>query len=161
MTNAINTLATHTVRADEVTAGDLVIGYIQPGTSHLVRHAEPYTAAPVANDPNCQCPSHQELTDDDKNGPLAVLTDAEPWDACDVMPAHDQVVIAEKTLAPDYTLHPVIHRTYQPGQTVTTKGPYPIRHTVRCEVDNFRGEPHIVTTEDRWVPLSSIEGPCD
>jgi hypothetical protein len=61
--------------------------------------------------------------------------------------------------APDFTRHAVEHVVYQPGQTVVTKGPYPVRYVVRHEVANFRGERHIVAVGGRWVPLGIIERP--
>jgi len=88
-------------RAADVTAGDLVLGWVMetPGGRQVVDyHTDAYEAAPVPHDPACGCPSHDALSEDDAAGPLTVLTDGFPWDACDVMPSGALILIvpAEK-----------------------------------------------------------------
>jgi hypothetical protein len=83
-------------RAEDVVAGDLVLGYVRslPSGRQVVEyHADAYEAAPVPHVPGCNCPGHESLTDEDATGPLTVLTDGFPWDACDVMPSRDLVLI--------------------------------------------------------------------
>lgn len=83
-------------RAADVVAGDLVLGWVMTlpnGRQVVDYHADPYEAAPIAHDPNCGCGGHASLTADDSAKELTVLTDGFPWDACDVMPSTDLVLI--------------------------------------------------------------------
>ena len=83
-------------RAEDVVAGDLVLGYVLtlPGGRQVVDyHDDAYAAAPVPHIPGCDCPGHSVLTAEDTAGPLSVLTDGFPWNACDVMPSSALVLI--------------------------------------------------------------------
>jgi hypothetical protein len=90
--------------AKDVVAGDLVLGYVlelTPGGRQVVDyHSDAYPAAPVPHNPACGCPGHQALTDEDATGPLTVLTDSFPWDACDVMPSDALVLIVPAAKLP-------------------------------------------------------------
>lgn len=86
MTTNFDSAAVREIPASDIKAGDLVVGYVTD-TGRRMPHADPYIAAPVPNDPACGCEGHQALIDEDRIGPLVVLTTGFPWDCCDVVPA--------------------------------------------------------------------------
>ncbi|CAL9609963.1 hypothetical protein SUDANB1_05605 [Streptomyces sp. enrichment culture] len=88
------------IKASEVIAGDVVVActvVTALGRTEAIYHSDPYVAEPQADDPNCDCPGHQSLTDKDRAKPCVILYNGEIWDyACDVMPADDLVIIQKR-----------------------------------------------------------------
>ncbi|MDT0377295.1 hypothetical protein RM572_00705 [Streptomyces sp. DSM 42041] len=120
------TANTRTIPAHQVKAGDTVLGTVittPGGTTCDDLNADPYTAAPVPNDPDCGCPGHDALTDEDKAGDVVVLTTGYPYDCCDAMPADTPVIIAAPA---EPTPRPNVAKARTPKATrATAKTPLP------------------------------------
>ncbi|MFH9295638.1 hypothetical protein [Streptomyces sp. NPDC017520] len=92
------------VRADQVTAGDTVLGCYPDGTTvkaatvdTVLAHAEPYRAAPTSYRGGAHCQACAVFAD--HPGPVVTLAVDTPWDMCDPIPAADPVLIRRATAA--------------------------------------------------------------
>ncbi|MCM2420292.1 hypothetical protein [Streptomyces sp. RKAG293] len=93
------------VRADQVQAGDTVLGGFAEGVTvesaeanHALTHANPYTADPTPFAGAGCCDGCAMLAD--HRGPVVILATDTPWDVCDPMPAADPVLIRRHAAQP-------------------------------------------------------------